>query len=200
MNVVDKIIAANYRPTDADVEQLAFAATLGLTSKGTYLRILAAAVQDANVSKRGQLGALNKAHEHFYPVVLKGVGGTSLEPKERIRRGTFARTSLSVLRGFVRGGGDLRNADLATLTKSALQRANHAPGDAKDRAERSMSRANGVLLRAAKRLARRDPARARELIQRAIEAMREVMPGKGAKPEQRVVRAVRHNGDQPTAH
>jgi hypothetical protein len=200
MNVIEKIVAANYRPTDADVEQLAFAATLGLTSKGTYLRILAAAVQDANVSKRGQLGALNKAHDRFYPVVLKGVGGTSLEPKERIRRGTFARTSLSVLRGFVRGGGDLRGADLNTLTKSALQRANHAPGDTKDRAERAMSRANGTLLRAARRLARREPIRARELIQRAIEALREAMPAKNAKPEQRIVRAVRHNGEQATAH
>ena len=42
MNVIEKIIAANYRPTDSDVEQLAFAASLGISSKGTFLRVLAA--------------------------------------------------------------------------------------------------------------------------------------------------------------
>lgn len=189
MNVIEKIAAANYRPTETDVEQLAFAASIGIASKGTYLRVLAAAVIDANVTKRGQLGALNKAHDRFYPSVLKGVAGHSVEPKERTRRATFARTSLAVLRGFVRGGGDLRSADLATLTKSGLQRANHPKGDTTDRTERAMSRANGVLLRAARRLARREPARARELIQHAIDALREALPAKNAKPEP--VKAVR---------
>lgn len=192
MNIVDKIIAANYRPTDADVEQLAFAATLGLTSKGTYLRILAAAVIDANVTKRAQLGALNKAHEHFYPMVLKGVAGSTVEPKERNRRATFARTSLATLRGFIRGGGDIRGTDLATLTKTGLQKAARTKAEPTDRAERSMSRANGVLLRAARRLARRDPARARDLLQHAIDALKEAMPAKSAKPEQRIVRTMSH--------
>jgi hypothetical protein len=181
-NVVKTIEAANYRPTDEQVEQLAFTVTLGLNSRGTYLRVLAAAVVDANVSKRGQIGALNKAHARFYPAVLKGVGGNTLDPKERERRGTFARTSLSTLRGFVRNGGDVRALDLATLSKASLRKAAQ-PAEAADRAERSMSRSNGSLLRAARRLARRDPARARELIQRAIEALREVIPPKNAKPE-----------------
>jgi hypothetical protein len=194
MNVIDKIIAANYRPTDSDVEQLAFAASLGISSKGTFLRVLAARVIDANPSKRGQLKALKEAHEHFYPHVLKGVGGTSLDPKERERRGTFARTSTSTLRSFIKSGGDVRTLDLATLTKSSLRKA-IAPKETADRAERAMSRANGVLLRASRRLARRDPARARELIQRAIDALREALPSKSAKPEvvrpQRVARATR---------
>lgn len=188
MNVIDKIAAANYRPTDGDVEQLAFAASLGLSSKGTYLRVLAARVIDANVTKRGQLGALKAAHEHFYPLVLKGVGGMSLDSKERERRGTFARTSTSTLRAFVKNGGDIRSLDLATLTKSALRKS-IAPTEAVDRAERSLSRSSGVLVRAAKRLARREPARARELIVSAIEALRAAMPAKNARPVQRVQRA-----------
>ena len=188
-NVVKTIEAANYRPTHEQIEQLAFTVTLGLNSRGTYLRVLAAAVMDANVSKRGQLGALNKAHAAFYPDVLKGVGGTTLEPKERERRGTFARSSLSTLRGFVRHGGDIRALDLATLSKSSLRKAS-APAEPSERAERSLSRANATLLRAAKRLARRQPARARELIQRAIEALREVIPGKGVKAEVQRIRKV----------
>jgi hypothetical protein len=187
MNVIDKIIAANYRPADSDVEQLAFAASLGISSKGTFLRVLAARVIDANPSKRGQLKALKEAHEHFYPLVLKGVGGTSLDPKERERRGTFARTSTSTLRGYIKSGGDVRTLDLASLTKSSLRKA-VAPTEATDRAERALSRSNATLLRAARRLARRDPARARELIQRAIEALKDAMPAKGAKAEQRIVK------------
>jgi hypothetical protein len=152
--------------------------------------VLAAAVVDANVSKRGQIGALNKAHDRFYPAVLKGVGGNTLDPKERERRGTFARTSLSTLRGFVRAGGDVRTLDLATLSKASLRKAS-APAEAADRAERSLSRSNATLLRAARRLARRDPARARELITRTIEALREVIPAKNAKPEAVKVRTPR---------
>lgn len=181
MNVIDKIVAANYRPTDGDVEQLAFAASLGLSSKGTYLRVLAAHVIDANPSKRGQLGALNAAHAHFYPLVLKGVGGASLESKERERRGTFARTSLSTLRGFVRGGGDVRALDLAAVTKAALRKA-FAPSEPADRAERAVSRAHGAVVRAARRLARREPARARELITAVIDELRAAMPAKNARP------------------
>jgi hypothetical protein len=189
-NVVKAIEAANYRPTDVQVEQLAFTVTLGLNSRGTYLRVLAAAVVDANVTKRGQLGALNKAHAHFYPHVLAGVGGNSLDSKERERRGTFARTSLSTLRGFVRSGGDVRALDLATLTKASLRKAT-APVEAADRAERSMSRANATLLRAARRLARRDPGRARELIRHALEALKVAMPAANAKPEPVKVRTPR---------
>lgn len=188
MNVIEKIAAANYRPTDSDVEQLAFAASLGISSKGTYLRIVAAHVIDANPTKRGQLAALKKAHEHFYPHVLKGVGGTSLDPKERERRGTFARTSLSTLRSFVRSGGDVRSLDLSTLTKSALRKLTLTEAEPADRAERALSRSNTALVRAVRRLARRDPARAREAITAAIAALREVMPSKSAKPEQRITR------------
>lgn len=181
-NIVKSIEAANYRPTHEQLEQLAFTVTLGLNSRGTYLRVLAAAVVDANVTKRGQIGALNKAHANFYPDILKGVGGNSLDPKERERRGTFARTSLSTLRSFVRHGGDIRALDLATLTKASLRKATQ-PAEAADRAERSMSRSNATLVRAARRLARRDPARARELIRHAIEALKEAMPAANAKPE-----------------
>ncbi len=198
MNVIEKIVAANYRPADSDVEQLAFAASLGISSKGTYLRILAAHVIDENVTKRGQLAALKRAHEHFYPHVLKGVGGTSLDSKERERRGTFARTSTSTLRSFVKSGGDIRSLDLATLTKSSLRKA-VAPTESADRAERAMSRANGVLLRASRRLARRDPARARELIERAIEALRETMPSKNARPEAVKVTRVARRPSAPAA-
>lgn len=195
MNVIEKIAAANYRPTDGDVEQLAFAASLGIASKGTFLRILAAHVIDANVSKRGQLAAVKKAHEHFYPHVLKGVGGMSLDSKERERRGTFARTSTSTLRSFVKHGGDIRAIDLLTLTKSALRKA-VTPTEATDRAERSLSRSSGVLVRAAKRLARREPERARELITKAIESLRAAMPSKNG----RVIRVAKHDGQPATAH
>jgi hypothetical protein len=125
---------------------------------------------------------LNKAHSGFYPDILKGVGGASLDSKERERRGTFARTSLSTLRSFVRHGGDIRALDLATLTKASLRKAS-APAEAADRAERSMSRANATLVRAARRLARRDPARARELIRHTLDALKEAMPAANAKPE-----------------
>jgi hypothetical protein len=181
MNVIEKIAAANYRPTESDVEQLAFAASLGLSSKGTYLRVLAAHVIDANVTKRGQLAALKRAHDHFYPHVLKGVGGSSLDPKERERRGTFARTSTSTLRAFAKSGGDIRALDLSTLTKSALRK-QIAPAEPVDRAERALQRANSALVRAAARLARRDPTRAREVIALTIEALRETLPAKNAKP------------------
>jgi hypothetical protein len=196
--VVKAIEEANYRPTAAQVEQLAFTVTIGMSSRGTYLRILAAFVQTSVTGKRGQMGALQKAHAEFYPAVLRGVGGNTLDPKERERRGTFARTSLSTLRGFIRAGGDVRALDLSTLTKGSLRKA-AAPAEAKDRAERSMSRSNATLLRAARRLARRDPARARELITRAIEALREVIPAKNAKPAATVQRIRRATSHAPAA-
>jgi hypothetical protein len=199
MNIIEKIAAANYRPTDGDVEALAFAASLGLSSKGTYLRVLAAHVIDANPSKRGQLAAVKRAHEHFYPIVLRGVGGMSLDSKERERRGTFARTSTSTLRSFVKHGGDVRSLDLSTLTKSALRKLTATGTEPADRAERSLVRSTGQFVRAAKRLAKREPERAREVLQAAIASLREVMPGKSAKPVQRIVRATSH-GAQPTAH
>lgn len=189
-NIVKTIEAANYRPTNEQLEQLAFTVTLGLSSRGTYLRVLAAAVIDAKVTKRGQIGALNKSHSTFYPAILKGVGGMSLDAKERERRGTFARTSLSTLRSFVRHGGDVRALDLATLTKSSLRKS-VAPAEVADRAERSMSRSNATLLRAARRLARRNPTRARELIRHAIDALKEAMPSANAKPEAVKVKRVR---------
>jgi hypothetical protein len=180
--VAKAIEEAKYKATTEQVEQLAFTVTLGLHGRSTYLRVLVAFVQAEAPTKRGQLASLKRAHEHYYPAVLKGVGGMSLEPKERERRGTFARTSLSTLRGFVRGGGNINALDINAVTKGTLRKAAH-PEEPAERAERSMSRANAALLRAAKRLAKRQPLRARELLQRAIEALRDVMPAKNAKPQ-----------------
>ena len=174
------IIDKGYRVTPEQVEQMAREVRKGYDGVSTYLRCLIVA---ATESKKRGLRAVDEAHETFYAAVLRGVDNDQ-------RAAVFARSAASTLRGYVKRGGKLADIDVTTATKVSLRAFGAAP-EPGDRAERSASRANAMLLRAIKRVMKRDPARARELVRGAVEALREVVPVKG------VVRVARHRPAVP---
>lgn len=199
--IIDKITAAHFVATEAQVEALAAqhwkdGDSLRATD-GTYLKVLIAACQ-AKLGRPGrgrrpaaesQLTVLDAVNGLLYAAVLRGVADSSIavdpadspaaargKALERNRRSAFARTTASTVRAFVLGGGDLRGITLADVTKGAL-RAAVMPAEPPDKGGRQVSRAQSALIRAAIRLAKREPARARDLLEHAIEAMQFALDG-----------------------
>lgn len=176
-NIIDK----GYRVTPEQIEHMARDAAKGYATSETYLRCLIVAAQE---NKRRGVNAVNAAHEVFYAAVLRGVENNQ-------RAAIFARTAAATLRGYIRKGGKLADIDVSTATKGFLRKFG-APAEPTDRAERSASRANAMLLRAIKRMAKRDAVRARELVRETVEALREAVPnGRKAAP---------HDGHEARPH
>lgn len=171
MNVLEKIVRANYAATEADVEQLAHsyldAISQGQQAGGGYLRILIATAQSklgtpkrrSKVDTQAHQVVLREIHARFYPAVLKGittpdiVDDPTVEPEEarrrvleRNRRSTFARTAKSTLEAFMRAGGDVRMLDPQTITKSAVRQyaVNRAPQDGRSERARIVRAADRI--------------------------------------------------------
>lgn len=181
MNLIDDITRAKFHATEQQVEALASVVVEGSEASGTYLKILTATCLGALTPGRRRktteaeaLAIVDKVHQTFYPAILRGVGPETLDPKERNRRAIFARTSAATLRAYIQGGGDLKDLDPTTVTKSRL-RAAIAPPVSGDRAERILQRSQEALVRAAQRLAKRDPDEARERLQEAMVALQDVL-------------------------
>lgn len=195
MNVLDKIIKAHYVADEAQVEALArqhyTASTEASAAGSTYLRVLVAGVQAQLGPKRGRsrvdataaLSVLEAVHGRFYAAVLNGITTPEVAPddsldakvttaraRERNRRSTFARSSKSTLATFIKGGGDLRVVTVATVTKRQLREA-VAPPEPTDRVERRITRAQAVLVRAAKRMARDNVDNAQQMLADVIDAL-----------------------------
>ena len=169
MSLIEKLIAAGYSATAAQVQELAAVAGAGVQAGATYLRVLIVAAQ--GVKRRPALKAIDAAHATFYPAIIAGVGG---DGKEAQRRATFARSAASTLRAFVRNGGELKGVDPMTATKGTLRKATR-PAEPAERNARAFARSLASVHSSAKRLASRDPPRARVLIVDALEGLQAML-------------------------
>lgn len=196
-SIVEMIASANFMADIAQVERLAGNVAEGQVADATYLRVVLAHMQ-ANLGKgrRGRRATvdahsaevvLDKVHEQFYPAVLKGVGGDELPVPERHRRATFARSAASTVRYFIRNGGDVRDVDVSTVTKSGLRKLvkpEAPPPENETRAERAFRKATEVVVSSAQRLlARGDPDIARERIEATLEALEALLTELPEQPE-----------------
>lgn len=195
VSLVERIIAAHYVATDAQVEALAqqryAAADTQDKTDGTYLRILVVACK-AKLGNRGrppskesQLSVLDAENSRLYAAVLRGVvtpdvafeeGLSPAESRdrarERNRRSAFARSAYSTLRSVIDAGGDFRAIDAESVSKAAL-RAMLAPPEPTDKGERQLGRAETTIMRALVRMARRDVVRARTFAEGLLTRLQE---------------------------
>lgn len=198
--IIAKLSKGHWVATEHDVEVLAqerYANALVVSnSDSTYLKVVLVASQAklgrprgraARFNAEAQLTVLNGVHEVFYAAVLRGVTtpDVAIEPTldskeqrrrslERNSRSAFARSALSTLTGFVKGGGDLRTLDPETVTKTGL-RAAVAPPEPEDKVARQIQRASGALFRAIGRRARDNPEAAREEVERVMDELQKVL-------------------------
>ena len=195
MNVQQTIAKANWVATDQQVEQLAAAQYhASAEAEGynlTYLRVLVVRVQSkVGTKRRGRqlaqdaaLAVIEQEATPLYAAVLRGITTPDIAPDdtmeptersrralERNRRSTFARSAKTTLVNYVRGGGDIRTLDPASVSKASL-RAAIAPPEPTNRTERSLERAQGAWLRALNRLARGDPDAARTRLEAMLETL-----------------------------
>lgn len=179
-NVLEALSASKYVATGPQVEQLAALVATGTTANGTYLRVLLAGTLHAlgkpprGRRNKGQLLAqqeqcLSRIHEQYYVHVLAGVGG---EGAEQQRRGTFARTACSSLRRAIKGGIDLRQLDINTVSKGQLRKL-LAPAEPENRIERAVQRSEKALLRA---IGRMDVGERADTIDRIVAELDAIMP------------------------
>lgn len=127
------IITHDYIATPAEIgsltAQMLAADTTSVTSRSTYLKALVATSQadlpKGNSDKAAMLAAVDGTHERFYEAVLKAAGDT-LPPRTADRatllnrRTNFARSSVSMLRSWIKAGGILKELKPKTLTKASL--------------------------------------------------------------------------------
>lgn len=195
VSLVERIAAAHYVATDAQVEALAqqryTAADVQGKTDGTYLRVLIVACKSKlgtrgrSPSTESQLQVLDAEHTRLYAFVLRGVttpevaAEEGLSPQEsgaraleRNRRSGFARSAYSTVRAVIAAGGDFRGLDPETVSKASL-RSMLAPPEPSDKGERLVSRSQSSFLRAIERMARRDLARARALAEGLLTRLQE---------------------------
>jgi hypothetical protein len=194
INVLTTLAAAAFIATQEQVKELASFVQHGAESDGTYFKVVLAHTM-AKLAKRGrrsaksQLEALDNVHADLYPAVLEGVGPTELESAERTRRAKFASSSASTVRRFIKLGGDVRNVDLATVTKtgllaSVLPKVERKEGES--RIERSFNRAEAALMDSANKLmARGDPDEARERVEQVMAALEKLLDNPPAREERK---------------
>lgn len=183
LTIVATIAAANYMANASQVEQLAHMVSEGLTAGEIYLRVTLAHMKSRLGSpRRGkqppQEPVLDAIHEELYPSVLKGVGPDDMPQNERNSKANFARSAASTVRFFIRGGGDVRAVDVATVTKSGLRKAvqpQAAEGEEGTRTQRGFVTHAQALLSAAQRLARGDPEDARERVETLMDQLEKLL-------------------------
>lgn len=190
--VFDKIEKAHFVVSADQVEALAAQqhtnAALAQQAGVTYLRVIIACTLALVQTKRKAavgttIAGLNKVHKDMYAAVIRGVTTPDLEKLEEAprnmelnRRAAFARSATSTVRTFVRGGGDLRNVDLAAVSKTQLYQAGLAP-EPTERNERIVQRSEARLIKALQRKAKSNPAWTGTHIKALIEELRSIASG-----------------------
>jgi hypothetical protein len=170
MNIIERIVAHNYVATDADVQQLAQQVVTGRTADATYLKVLVVATQSAKAKRnQSQLGHFELTADRLYQLVLAGVSAPDMPKTEINRRATFARTSASALRRWLKAGGDVKSLDPLTVTKRSL--APPRPVRTGDRFERSIQTHKGALLGAIEKMETRDRVRAVSALTELIDSL-----------------------------
>ena len=218
METIEAIVKAKFLATEAQVQSLAAVVAKGATATGIYLGVVVAHVQDLlterkRVTPKVTEQVIDEVHTRFYPCALAGVGPADLAADERNRLATFARSAVSDLRFFARGGGDVRTLDPATVKKGALRPPNANVPAGTTRVERAISRGLATFERGVLRMAKASPDAARRQIEEAqakLEAMLEALneqPAKRARPSKKAARVVstrlqrtRHEGERPSSH
>jgi CO/xanthine dehydrogenase Mo-binding subunit len=207
-SIFDTIHDAKFIASEAQVEALATVVANGTYANGTYLKVLIAHAQhDINgtrkLTKEAALAVVDGIHQKFYAAVLKGVGDDTVAMTERQRRATFARTSVSDLRGYIAQGGDVRKIDVETVTKAKLRNYGRKVPTG-TRAQRSLARAGDAVIRAAVHLAKKNPTEARkrlEAVRKEIDAaLAKIGTAKAPRAKRGAKRAalsVRTNGRIP---
>lgn len=170
MNIIERIVSHKFAATDADVQALAQQVVAGRTADSTYLKVLVVAAQTDKV-KRGQsrLGHFELTAERLYQLVLTGVSAPDMPKAEINRRATFARSSASALRRFLKGGGDLKSLDPLTVTKRSLAPAK--PKIVGDRLTRSIRAHSDALLATIQKMEAKTPERAQAVLSELIETL-----------------------------
>jgi hypothetical protein len=178
----------------------ASALSIGQSIRNSYLRVLVAGVQqelgqDPRMTARGKAGAVDvqeglaavrKVHAEYYAAVLRGVTTKDitdedglrkqerkLRAKERNRRSNFARSALSLLRAYVKAGGNPRSIVVPTATKAQLAAYVAKHQEIKEPAVRSSRIALAVnrVLEIAEAVKSDDQAEAVALVQSAIASL-----------------------------
>lgn len=140
--LIEELTKAHFLATDDQVRLLAGRYATGLQAqdsvKGCYLRVLTAATIKAAKPAKGKASEimehLDKVHESYYALVMKGVTTPdiaddesldqeqrTLRSLERNRRSNFARSAKTALTSYLKAGGDLFQLDPDTVTKRELQ-------------------------------------------------------------------------------
>lgn len=142
-SLIDQLTAARFVATESQIQLLASRYTNGLQTqdwvRGSYLKVLIAGTQKAAVEAGAKapellLENLNKTHDAYYAIVLRGVATLdvmdheeldseerTMRSLERNRRSNFARTAKAVLTAYIKAGGDLFRLDVMNTTKTELQ-------------------------------------------------------------------------------
>lgn len=141
-SLIEELTRAHFLATDDQVKALAGRYATGLqaqdTVRGCYLKVLTAATIKAAKPAKGKASEimtyLEKVHEGYYAIVMKGVTtpeiaeDESLDQEqrtirslERNRRSNFARSAKGALTAYLKAGGDLFQLNPDTVTKRELQ-------------------------------------------------------------------------------
>lgn len=203
VSIINRITSRGFLASPLDIEALARDRqhTMEHESKvlGTYLRILIAKTAHGVKGKHTKGEKLNKAdrkahlecfttaNDVCYAAVMRAVITADIAPVdiaspdetrrrtlERNRRTNFARTAASAVRGFIQAGGDVRDLDVATVTKrqlrEAMERNRPAARTVKvARALKVATRGLDVALREAQAMAKLDVAQASLLLTTMME-------------------------------
>jgi hypothetical protein len=175
MNVIETIERHNYVATVPQIEALAVQIVAGVQANGTYLKALVATCQVEMKGKRlNPLNVIDTVHDRFYGAVLRVVAPDGADPDERARRATFARTSASTLRRYVKAGGNLKLLIPKDVSKFSLRMMSTLP-EPTDKSERIFRRARDAIIRRFKRDAKKDITHARDELVTVIEALQNVL-------------------------
>lgn len=186
MNIVERIVSHNYVATDADIQALAQQVVSGRTADSTYLKVLVVATQSVKL-KRNQplLGHFELTADRLYQLVLSGVSAPDMPKSEINRRSTFARTSASALRRWIKAGGNIKKLDPLTVTKRSL--APKRPKLTGDRLSRSIQAHSEALLTALEKMVAQAPDKAQAVLNELIETLKEQLVEEEEAPA-RIVR------------
>lgn len=141
-SLIDQLTKTHFLATEDQIQALAGKYVNGLQAqdsvRGSYLKVLLAGTQKAAKPAKKLASEvaeiLEKTHDAYYAVVMKGVTtpeildeesldaeARTLRSLERNRRSNFARSAKASLASYLKAGGDLFTLDPVTVTKAALQ-------------------------------------------------------------------------------
>lgn len=186
MDIITRIASHNYAATDADVQALAQQVVAGRTADSTYLKVLVVATQTGKLKRTQRiLTHFESTADRLYQLVREAISAPDMPKTEVNRRSTFARTSASSFRKWLKAGGDIKTLDPLTVTKRSL--APPRPKLAGDRLTRSIQAHSDALIASIQKMGARAPDKAQAVINELIETLQEQLEPEEEAPA-RIVR------------